>query len=143
MKANKERIKANNKRIKTNKIVYPELSFRVMSVLFKVHNHLGRNFQEKYYQRAIEIEFKQQDIPFEKEKLVQLEYEKMPIGRYFIDFVVDGKIALEIKAADYFKRQFTAQVLAYLDSAGLKLAIIANFNAERLLYKRYINPRMH
>ena len=113
-----------------------------MGVLFKVHSKLGPKLQEKYYQKAIEIEFKRQEIPYEKEKQIRLEYENERIGRYFIDFVVNGKIALEIKAADYFKRDFTSQVLAYLDSAKLKLGIIANFNGNKLLYKRLVNPRL-
>lgn len=127
--------------MKTNKkIIYPELSYKVMGVLFKVHSKLGPRYQEKYYQRAIEIELKKQEVPFEREKMVPLKYEKEKIGKYFIDFVIDNKIALEVKAVDYFKRDFTGQVLAYLNAANLKLGIIANFNAERLLYKRIINP---
>lgn len=141
MKANKEpRIEANNKLIKT-KLIYPALSYELMAVLFKVHNHLGPNYQEKYYQRAIQIELDEQSIDFEREKRINLEYGGKPIGRYFIDFVIDGKIALEVKAADYFRRNFNIQVLAYLNSAKLKLGIIANFNSTKLLYKRLINPR--
>lgn len=113
-----------------------------MGILFKVHSKLGPRFQEKYYQRAIEIELKRQNVPYEREKMVQLEYEKEGIGRYFIDFVIDGKIALEVKASDFFKRNFIPQVLAYLNSAKLKLGIIANFNSNRLLYKRLVNPKV-
>lgn len=122
-------------------LIHPELSYRVMAVLFNVHNTLGRNFQEKYYQRAIEIEFRKLKIPFEREKVVRLEYKGERIGRYFIDFVVDRKIALEVKAADFFRTDFVIQVLAYLNSASLKLGIVANFNSEKLLYKRVVNPK--
>lgn len=125
---------------KVNDLIYPELSYKIVGILFKVHSKLGPRFQEKYYQRAIEIELKRQKILYEREKIVRLEYENEGIGRYFIDFIIDGKIALEIKAADYFKRDFTPQVLAYLNSAKLKLGIIANFNGDRLRYKRLVNP---
>lgn len=124
------------------KLVYPELSYKVMGVLFKVHSKLGPKYQEKYYQRAIEVELKKQSIPFEREKMIRLNYEREKIGRYFIDFVINGKIALEIKSADFFKRDFTNQILSYLDSANLKLGIIANFNGNRLKYKRIINPKV-
>jgi GxxExxY protein len=99
MKANKLQTKTDNK---INDLIYPELSYKIMGTLFKVHNKLGPKFQEKYYQRAIEIELKKQKIPFAREKVIKLEYENEKIGKYFIDFVIDGKIALEIKAADYF-----------------------------------------
>ncbi|MBI2595269.1 GxxExxY protein [Candidatus Daviesbacteria bacterium] len=111
-----------------------------MNVLFKVHNMLGSKLQEKYYQRAIEIEFQKQNILFEREKMIPLNYEENSIGRYFIDFVIEDKIALEVKAADYFKRGFTIQVLAYLNSGNFKLGIIANFNSNKVLFKRLINP---
>ena len=121
-------------------IIYPELSYKVMGVLFKVQSKLGPRYQEKYYQRAIAIELGNQGILFEREKLVPLNYEKEKIGKYYIDFIIDNKIALEVKAVDYFKRDFTSQVLAYLNAANLKLGIIANFNGERLRYKRIVNP---
>lgn len=134
-------MQTNKKLIKTNRLVYADLSYQLMSVLFKVHNMLGPNLQEKYYQRAIEIELKKQNILFEREMLVPLQYEDESIGRYFIDFVIEEKIALEVKAADYFRRDFITQVLAYLNTGKFKLGIIANFNASKLLYKRLINPK--
>lgn len=123
-------------------LIYPELSYQLMGVLFKVHSKLGPKYQEKYYQRAIEIELKRQKMTYEREKMVRLEYEKEGIGRYFIDFVIDGKIALEVKAVDYFKRDFTSQVLGYLNSANLKLGIVINFNGDKLRYRRIINPKV-
>ncbi len=123
------------------KLIYPELSYRLMNILFKVHNKLGPKYQEKYYQRAIEIEFNKQKIPFEKEKYIRLKYEGENIGCYYIDFVIEKKIALEIKSLDYFKRDFTSQILAYLNTTNLRLGIIVNFNGERLQYRRYINPK--
>jgi len=114
----------------------------VMGILFKIHNHLGRNFQEKYYQRAIEIELKVSKLRFQREKLIKINYQGESIGRYFLDFVIDEKLVLEVKASDYFRNAFYPQVLAYLTSANLKLGIIANFNSDKLLYKRIVNPRL-
>ncbi|MBI2598660.1 GxxExxY protein [Candidatus Curtissbacteria bacterium] len=69
-------------------------------------------------------------------------YSDVPIGKYFLDFVIDGKIALELKAIPTLKEEYFNQVLAYLDSARLKLGIVANFRSERLYYKRLVNPRV-
>lgn len=141
IQANAKRIQANGDRMQTNKkLIYPELSYKLMGVLFKVQSKLGPRYQEKYYQRAIAIELGNQGILFERERLVPLNYEKEKIGKYFIDFVIDNKIALEIKSVDYFHRDFTSQVLAYLHAANLKLGIIANFNSEKLCYRRIVNP---
>lgn len=128
--------------MKANSLIYPKLSYELTAVLFKVHNHLGSHFQEKYYQRAVEIELKKRAIPYEREYMVSLKYEDDQLGRYFIDFVIDNKIALEIKSADYFKKTFIAQVLGYLVASKLKLGIIANFNSSKLLSKRIVNPKL-
>ncbi|MFC1727833.1 GxxExxY protein [Patescibacteria group bacterium] len=123
-------------------LIYKNLSYQLMGVLFKVHNKLGPAYQEKYYQRAIEKELKKQKIPFDREHRVKLNYEGENIGHYFIDFVVNDKIALEVKSIRFLKGKYLNQVLAYLSSANLKLGILVNFNAERLYYKRIINPKV-
>jgi len=131
------------KQISANKrIVYPELSYQLMGTLFKVHNKLGPNYQEKYYQRAIESELKKLGIKYEREKMVPLRYEEGNIGKYFIDFVIDDKIVLEIKTDEFFKRKYLQQVLDYLSAINLKLAIIVNFRRNKLFYKRIINPKV-
>ena len=124
------------------KLIYPQLSYKLMAVLFKVQNKLGSSYQEKYYQRAIKRELTSQKIPFEQEKLIKLAYEGERIGNYFLDFVIDGKIVLEIKAVPFIKKEWTNQVVAYLVSTNLPLAIIANFRTPKLTYKRYVNPNL-
>lgn len=127
--------------MKQNHIIYPQLSYQIMGVLFNVHNKLGPAYQEKYYQRAIEAEFNTQQVPFEREKLIQLQYQSAAIGKYYLDFVIENKIILETKAIDFFKRKDFRQVLAYLDVTNLKLAILTNFNTPKLTYKRIVNPK--
>lgn len=73
-------------------IIYPELSYQIMGVLFKVHNKLGNNRKEKHYQRAIEIEFTKGKIDFKREVCVPIKYENNSIGRYYVDFVVNEKL---------------------------------------------------
>jgi len=129
-----------NERIK--EIIYPKLSYKLMGALFKVHNKLGSSYKEKYYQRAIEEELRLQKVPFEKEKMISIGYGNKGIGRYYLDFVIDRKIVLEIKAVPFFKKDYLDQVLTYLDAAKLKLGIVANFRTKRLTYRRLVNPRV-
>jgi len=132
--------------MKTNEqmvnIIYPELSYKLMGVMFKVHRRLGNSYQEKYYQRAIEIEFSKEKIPYKREVLVKLDYENESIGRYFLDFVAEDKIALEIKTVPFMNKEYLNQVLAYLNATNLKLGIVVNFRTNRLTYKRLVNPRV-
>jgi GxxExxY protein len=127
--------------INSNKIVYPELSYKIVGVLFKVHNKLGPRYQEKYYQRAIETELDSQKIKYIKQIPIDLEYDNKIIGRYFLDFLIDGKIALEIKAVSRLRREDFRQISQYLQTSGLKLGILANFRTERLSYKRILNSK--
>lgn len=113
-----------------------------MGILYKVQNKLGTKYQEKYYQRAIEAELKKQLIPFDREKLVRLSYEGENIGKYFVDFVIDNKIAIELKTIDFFRKSDYKQVLGYLEALNLKLAILVNFSTPRLSYKRILNSRV-
>lgn len=125
-----------------SELIYPKLSYQLMGVLFRVHRKLGNSYQEKYYQRAVEVELKKEQISYKREVAIKLDYADESIGRYFLDFVIDGKIALEIKAVPFLKKEYLNQVLAYLDVANLKLGIVANFRTNRLTYKRLVNPRV-
>ena len=130
------------KRSVSNNIVYPELSYQIMGILFKVHNVLGPTLLEKYYQRAVAKELTEQNISFKREALVRLMYESTPIGNYRLDFIIDEKLILELKANKYTNPSFYKQVVAYLRQTDLQLAILANFRRERLEYKRILNSAL-
>jgi len=111
-----------------------------MGVLFKVHNELGPSLLEKYYQRAIASELETQKLAFKKEVPIRIEYQGRSIGRYFLDFVVEDLVVLEIKAERYYTPKFFKQAFAYLEQTNSPLAIIVNFRGDKLRYKRIVNP---
>lgn len=123
------------------KLIYEELTYRIIGVLYKVHNKPGPALQEKHYQRAIEKELIAEKIPYQREFRIPLFYEGKSIGSYRIDFVIDSKVALEIKNTQFFKRKYIAQVLSYLSAAGLRLGLLADFNRPKVYIKRIINPK--
>lgn len=86
-----------------NKLIYPELSYLLMGVLFEVHNKLGTKYQEKHYQRAIEIKLKELEIPYQREVKIVAEFNKESLGDFFIDFIIDDKIILETKEFGKFR----------------------------------------
>jgi len=122
-----------------SKIIYPKLSYQIMGILFKVYNKLGYGYQEKYYQRALAREFNKLNISFKKEQGTQLKYEGKIIGRYYVDFVIDNKIVLEIKVAKEIYQKHLNQVLSYLKATGLKLGILAIFTKSGICYRRLVN----
>ncbi|HVF69132.1 MAG TPA: GxxExxY protein [Xanthomonadales bacterium] len=123
-------------------LVYPELSFKLVGILFEVHNELGNRYQEKYYQRAVEIAFKKQKIPYKKELEVSLTFDNESIGKYFLDFLIDDKIVLELKVKPILTKTDYKQVRAYLNSSKLKLGILANFYGNSLEYERILNSKV-
>lgn len=120
-------------------LVYPELSYKIVGILFEVHNRLGGSFEEKYYQRAIEKLFKDNSIKFDKELKANIMFEEDKIGRFFLDFLVDNKIVLELKAVPKLLPIHFRQIRSYLKVKKLKLGILANFRGEKLVYKRILN----
>lgn len=121
-------------------LVLPKLSYKTMGVLFKVHNELGSSLLEKYYQRAIEKELNTNNLSFKRETPVKLEYDGQSIGSYFLDFVVEDLLILEVKAQQHYSPKFFKQALSYLKQTNLPLAIIVNFRGTKIRYKRIINP---
>jgi len=120
-------------------VIYPELSFEIMSVVYEVHNQLGPGYPEEIYQRAVAMEFTLRKIPIEEQKVIQVMYKGKQMGVFRLDMVVDGKIILEFKAVSELNNLFKQQTLSYLKATGLKLGILINFGAQRVEYVRIAN----
>ena len=122
-----------------DKVIYPELSYKVVGILFDVYNELGNRYQEKYYQRAVELRLKKENISYSREIPVSLKFEGESIGKYFLDFLIEDKLVLELKVKPRLAKVDYKQVRAYLHSCDLKLGILTNFYGESLEYKRILN----
>jgi len=120
-------------------ILYKDESYQLLGVLFDVHNELGGGFLEAVYSDAIQHELKLRSIPFEREKQYKINYKDIFLPHhYFADFVVYDKIILEIKSTTNLNDRHTAQCLNYLKISGNKLAILANFEADKLIHQRIL-----
>jgi GxxExxY protein len=117
-----------------SKLIYPEFSYKINGILFTVHNELGRFCNEKQYADAVEAYLKKFDIDYEREKVLPPSFENEQ-KRNKVDFLIDGKIILEIKAKKILTRENYYQIKRYLIALNKKLGIIVNFK------KRYIEPK--
>src|SRR3990167_9291085 len=120
-------------------LIFPDLSYAIVGVLYEVYNQLGSGFQEKYYQRAIAGAFQKKNIIFEREVCIPLQYDTMNIGHYYLDFLIDGKVILEVKSGEYFARGNIDQVIRYLKATNKQLGILANFTRHGVIYKRILS----
>ncbi len=121
------------------KVVYKELSFKIIEACFEVHNILGPGYSEKIYEEALSKELRNRDIGDERQKLVEVYYKGEKIGEYRLDLVVENKIILELKAVSELSNVFEAQLLSYLKAAGMKLGILVNFGSKKVIYRRIVN----
>jgi len=105
----------------------------------EVHKELGAGFLESVYQEAFELELQKQDIPYEREALLNIFYKGQKLKkRYSADFVCYGKIVVELKALGELSTDHEAQVINYLKTSGLKLGLLLNFGSKSLQYKRMV-----
>ena len=120
-------------------LIYKEESYKIVGACFEVHKELGQGFLEAVYQEALAIEFKNKNIPFEKEKELEITYKgKKLFKKYYADFVCFDKIIIELKALSKLTTEHEAQVLNYLKATGFKLGILVNFGSSSLEYRRLV-----
>lgn len=122
------------------KIILSEESYNIYGAIYEVHKVLGCGFLEKVYQEALEEEFKQRNIPFQREKQIKISYkDKVLQQAYIADFVCYDKIIVELKAVDKILDIHKTQLLNYLKATGMSLGILVNFNEEYVVPHRVVN----
>jgi len=120
-----------NKKTITNKVIHPELSYTITGVLFSTHNELGEYAREKQYGDVIERKLKEIKIPYKREIAIS-------DSGNILDFIIDNKIALELKSARILTKDNYRQIQNYLQQTGLKLGILVNFRSKYLKPVRII-----
>lgn len=117
---------------------YSDITERVIGCAMKVHNTLGNGFQEVIYQRALAIEFEKAKLLFTRELEMPIFYDQVDIGSRRVDFLVDEKIMVELKAISQLEKVHLAQALNYLEAYKLEIGLLINFGNTRLEFKRLI-----
>lgn len=124
-------------------LIYPKLSYEIVGILFKVDNKIGYGHRESLYQSTISSLLEDNKIKFEEQVKSEIVIDDKKIKYYFIDFLIDNKIVLEIKSGERFNRENIAQVYDYLKAKDLQLGIIANFTKHGVKFKRIIYKKQH
>ena len=121
---------------------YPEseLTGRIIGCAMEVHRILGNGFQEVIYQRALAIEMANQGLEFSREHEMEINYKGEQIGLRRVDFFVEGKIMVELKAIIQLEDVHLAQAINYLEAYGLSIGLLINFGNTSLQFKRVMKP---
>jgi GxxExxY protein len=119
--------------------LHKDLTEKIIGAAMEVHKTLRSGFLESVYEEAMAIELDLQRIPFERQKPVDVFYKGKVAKQFFCDFVIEGKVLVELKAIKRLSETENAQVLNYLKATSLPLALLINFGATSLEFKRIIN----
>jgi GxxExxY protein len=123
-------------------MLYEDLSEKIIGCFYKVYNNLGYGFLEKVYENALVIEFRKAGIDFERQVPVKVFYEGEIVGEYVCDFIVGGKIVVEVKALKILSGSWEAQLLNYLRATDLKVGLLLNFGREAEFKRRVMERRV-
>ena len=114
-------------------------TFALIGVAMEVHSELGPGFLEAVYQEAFELELKRREIPYEREKILNIYYKNEKLKKeYTADFYCFGKIIVELKALNSLNSEHEAQLLNYITATKTKVGLLINFGTKSLEYKRMI-----
>ena len=128
----------DKRKIESDKIVYRDLSYKIVGLAMTVHNELGYGFLEKVYENAMMVLFRLDGITVQQQFPIKVQFQGEIIGDYYADILVANKIILELKSIDQIVDIHRAQTLNYLKATGIKLALILNFCKEKLEYERLV-----
>lgn len=116
-----------------------EETFKIIGICMEVHRNLGPGLLEVVYKDALEIEFKANNLPFEREKEFSIEYKGVILPhKFYADFIVNEDIVLEVKAIKEFSGEHTAQVLNYMKLSDSEIGLLVNFQNKSLQHKRLV-----
>lgn len=120
-----------------------KLTHRIIGCSMKVHSTLGNGFQEVIYQRALAIEFAYEGISFQRELEMPIFYRDEQVGTRRVDFFVEEKVMVELKAIEKLEGVHKAQAINYLEAFHIADGLLINFGNTCLDFKRLYNKRLN
>lgn len=119
-----------------------EITHRIIGCAMRVHSTLGNGFQEVIYQRALAIEMRLEGLAFQREMEIQIYYREILIGTRRVDFFVEERVMLELKARETLEDIHKAQAINYLEAYNIADGLLINFGGLSLEFKRVYNKRL-
>ncbi|MGZ3754435.1 MAG: GxxExxY protein [Mucilaginibacter sp.] len=119
-----------------------QLTHKIIGCAMEVHRHLGNGFQEVIYQRCLAIELSLQGLNFSREQEMEIIYKEQNVGTRRVDFFVEGKVMVEIKAIEKLEDVHKAQAINYCEAYNIADGLLINFGAKSLDFKRVYNKNL-
>jgi len=122
---------------------YKEITEKIIGASMQVHSTLGNGFQEVIYQRALALQLEANGIAFHREANMPIYYLDTKIGERRVDFFVEEKICVELKAVAKLESAHFAQAKNYLEAFNMEVGLLINFGTISLEYRRLENPKFN
>lgn len=126
-------IDTDKRRLKLN-----EITETIIGCAFEVANTLGSGFLERVYENALAHEIRAQGLDLQQQAPIHVHYDRIVVGEYFADLLVENRVLVELKAAKAFDEVHMAQCLNYLKATGLPVCLLINFGIPRIQIKRLV-----
>ena len=120
---------------------YSALTGKIIGCAMEVHKFLGNGFQEVIYQRALEYEMELHKMSFAREFEMPIFYKDFQVGTRRVDFFVEDKISVELKAVIQIENVHLAQAMNYLEAYNLEIGLLINFGNTKLQFHRFDNKK--
>jgi GxxExxY protein len=125
----------------TTQLKHSEITGKTIGCCMEVHKTLGNGFQEEIYQRALSHEMKINGLNFQREHEMPIFFKDTKVGTRRVDFLVEDKVSVELKALTELEDVHLAQAINYLEAYNLEIGLLINFGAKSLEYKRLMNNK--
>ena len=122
-------------------MLYSELTERIIGCAFAVSNELGAGFLEAVYESALAIALEDTGIRVQRQAQIEVYFRGRPVGVFYADLLVEGKVIVELKAVPKVAPQHEAQIINYLAATGIEVGLLINFGNPRLHYRRFNRRR--
>ncbi|OGU31091.1 MAG: GxxExxY protein [Ignavibacteria bacterium GWA2_35_9] len=108
-------------------MLHEEITSQIIKAFYKVNNVLGYGFLEKVYENAMLFELTKMGLKVERQKNILVHYEKVEVGNYFADLLVNDVVIIELKAAESLCEEHEAQLINYLKATNIEVGLLLNF----------------
>lgn len=122
-------------------LILPELSYTIVGALFEVFDQLGSGHRERYYYLAVYKALEKRGLKVKTQVSIPLEFDGLKIGKYFLDFLIEDKVVLELKINKRFYKKDFEQIKDYLKVSGCQLGILARLSEGGVTFLRVLPPK--
>jgi GxxExxY protein len=122
-----------------SELLYSDITREIIGAAMEVHATLGSGFLEAVYEEALAVEFSLRKIEYKRQQGLNIYYKDQKVKEYVCDFLVRGKVLVELKTIRNITAIEEAQLLNYLKATRTRLGLLINFGTSSLSYKRLVN----